>query len=274
MDKVLKADLGDSGSQNYKINDGSKSYFVKTIPSDLEMLTENEKKAIAIVGPDMLISKYRTPIDERTPEKLHELETSVLSEWNKSGVPSPTIYSSSNPLEIKIDWIDGVSYANLISSKSYSPKHHTSLIDSLKSLRDAKHKNPENAYVLHNDLQLNNVMFVENSSLFVDPGCLFDQSLSSENLDAYFNLFFLYSLNSANLVGDSKGQKIISEGIKDDFVSLLSYEEKNLMLELNDSFVPDFSLRKVKSFSSPGNYAWWTTFGQKNYKSVNESLSK
>ena len=264
--KIVNRFDGGSFSSNYVLDIDDSLYFFKYLPPQEHVPSKEQQRIIQLFSKDLLPYSYRREFTKRTSEDQISLEFSVIKNWNSEQIPAPKMVSSDKKSYLLETYYPGsTSLAEYLENNTYSSRLHNSVMDTLQLLHDQKCKH-DHLY-LHNDLHPENLLYSpeEHKVLAIDPGLLYKETLPFEDLSAYFDLFFLYSLQEKKYISPK------TDLIAREYVSLLETHEKERMLGLNH-FISDDNYKTLSSFASDEVASWWDMFTHKNFHKINSYL--
>lgn len=266
--KIVNELDGASFSQNFFcILDGQK-VFIKYLEDVPHVLPEFEETVRIRFAEYLLTHLYRKPFASRTSPDQINLEASVLKKWNELNLSSPQLLDTDfSSYLIESFSENALPISHFLERGLYTSKIHASVMDTLSSLRLAS--SARDVLLLHNDLHPENLLYLLDTSetQLIDPGLLFKEDKSFEELDAYFNLFFLYSLQQRKYASSPKAVTKISRH----YLSLLDPSTLEFMLELN-TYISSEDYAFIEQNGSCDIAEWWGLFTKPNYNKVNDLI--
>jgi len=181
------------------------------------------------------LNKYKhsfSPVKYRSADqsKVFEKERRTIYKWHLAGIDCIQPLESSDT-SIVFPFVDlpSVEYTlNQEEDKSLFSK----TVDSYFSVREAafRYDDPD---MLHSDCHLGNFLVSKNgdSVIPIDPGFCVSKKLSTSQLDAHLNLYFMYNLFRLH-------NPSFAEELANDFSLRLSTQEKKNMYTVHDSISP------------------------------------
>lgn len=198
-----------------------------------------------------------------------EVESLVLEEWNKRGIPSIQVLEKQEKALV-YNYLNAINFEKVLKNENHNSPKYTQLLDLTTKIRQTA-KSENNPLLLHPDLLPRNFLYLidGNKTIAIDPGLKL-KNLPIEELDARINLLFLYDVNKF----DS------GDGYIDKFLERLSKDEIKNIREFNRPLRKDVNAyfntrRNIVSFlrgkSDPGPLYWHE---KHNTNHINELLDK
>jgi hypothetical protein len=200
-----------------------------------------------------------------------DIESKILSEWNKRGISSVSILENQKKALV-FKSLNAINYGKLLKQKD-SDSHYEKLLNVITSIRSAA-KSENNPLLLHPDLLPKNFLYCldSNTAVAIDPGAkLRDKNLGE--LDAKLNIRFLYSL-----YGFDRNEFYI-----DSFLNTLDRPEKKQLLQYNIPLDLDIyayiELRNklvynIKTIRGNAPSSPFLSFSPKITKDINKMISR
>lgn len=198
-----------------------------------------------------------------------EIESFVLEEWNKRGIPSIQVLEKQEKALV-YKYLNAINFEKALKNEDHKSPKYTQLLDLTTKIRQTA-KSEGNPLLLHPDLLPRNFLYLidENKTIAIDPGLKLKNS-PIEELDARINLLFLYDVNKF----DSR------DGYIDKFLERLTKDEIRNIREFNNTLRRDvtsyFNTRKkIVSFlrgkPAPENSYW---LNPNNTEHINKLLER
>lgn len=196
--------------------------------------SKNQRRLLYLLERDVGGLRYRKRFPEvrKHPHEVMDMERRVLENWEREGIIGPKVIGSDGEDHLLLEYIPSSDYMTLLKQGRCSREMVDGLIDTIGSIRSAAFSRRDKL-MLHNDMWLANFLWSDcGRTVPIDPGVLFKEELSFEDLDAHVNLFFCYSLNSG-LFGFNPDHAGLYDDILRSFIRSLDSWTLERMRKLN-----------------------------------------
>lgn len=198
-----------------------------------------------------------------------DIESQVLDEWNKRGIPSMQILEKQEKALV-YKYLNALNFEKVLRKENHISPEYVQLLDLITTIRETA-KSENNPLLLHPDMLPKNFLYLldNKETIAIDPGLKL-KHLPLEELDARINLMFLYNLNKFNS----------GKGYMNSFLERLTKEEIKHIREFKHPLRKDvsayFSARQkfvsILRGKSNSDYLFW--YDPNNIKNINHLLDK
>lgn len=261
-----------SGNQIRVVETGEQTYFLKYRISDQKQYTKKDILEFNKNKKGCISHKYRLSQEKRDLPKLFEQEAKTLRLWEKEGVPTPRVKQTDYDSFILLDYLEESQTLTRLLHGSKRNANMQPFYDLLENYRNCVRENSGEFTVLHNDLHPGNILYEprDEKFLFIDPGLAVDENIDTNELDAYFNLVFMYSMIGNYFIRDGENMDVRKD-IVNTYSDILSSSERETMKRLNEA-VDDDVLDRYKENNVASRIRWFSAYKTENFKYIDNLL--